>query len=63
MTNSIGVNCGGPLHEAQAISYGIVGNAAVKLPDIALAQLHSRNVTRSLPEAWKQKSKGSTRKS
>jgi len=42
MTNSIGVNSGGPLHESQATLYGIVGNAAVKLTDIALAQLHSR---------------------
>ena len=81
MTNSIGVNSGGPLHESQATLYGIVGNAAVKLTDIALAHLHSRsrgglppralrrvreyvvvrvfkNVTRSLPEAWKQKSTG-----
>ena len=60
MTNSTGVNSGGPLHESQATLYGIVGNAAVKLPDVALAQLHSRNVTRSLPEAWKQKSTGSS---
>ena len=43
MTNSIGVNSGGPLHESQATLYGIVGNAAVKLPDIALGQLHSRS--------------------
>ena len=43
MTNSIGVNSGGPLHESQATLYGIVGNAAVKLPDVALAQLHSRS--------------------
>jgi len=35
MTNSIGVNSGGPLHESQATLYGIVGNAAVKLPDVA----------------------------
>ena len=81
MTNSIRVNSGGPLHESQATSYGIVGNTAVKLTDIALAQLHSwsrgglppralrrvreyvvvrvfKNATRSLPEAWKQKSTG-----
>ncbi len=43
MTNSIRVNSGGPLHESQATLYGIVGNAAVKLPDVALAQLHSRS--------------------
>ena len=43
MTNSIGVNSGGPLHESQATLYGIVGNAAVKLPDVALAQLHARS--------------------
>ena len=42
MTNSIGVNSGSPLHESQATLYGIVGNAAVKLTYIALAQLHSR---------------------
>jgi hypothetical protein len=42
MTNSIGVNSGGPLHESQATLYGIVGNAAVKLTDVALAQLHFR---------------------
>jgi hypothetical protein len=81
MTNSIGVNSGGPLHESQATLYGIVGNTAIKLPDVALAQLYSRshggfppralrrmreyvvvrvfkNATRSLPEAWKQKSTG-----
>jgi hypothetical protein len=81
MTNSIGVNSGGPLQESQAALYGIGGNAAVKLPDVALGQLHSRsrggllpralrrarenvvvrvfkNVTRSLPEAGKQKSTG-----
>ena len=78
MTNSIGVNSAGPPHESQATLYGIVGNAAIKLSDVALAQLHSRsrgglppssqgvreyvvvrvfkNATRSLPEAWKQKS-------
>ena len=39
MTNSTGVNSGGPLHESQATLYGIVGNAAVKLADVALAQL------------------------
>jgi len=43
MTKSIGVNSGGPLHETQAALYGIVGNAAVKLPDVALAHLHSRS--------------------
>jgi hypothetical protein len=71
MTNSIGANFGGPLHESQATLYEIVGNPAAKLPDVALAQLHSRsrvrehvvvrvfkNVARSLPEAWKQKSTG-----
>ena len=81
MTDSIGVNSGGPLHESQATLYWIVGNAAVKLPDVALALFHSgsrgglapralrrgrecivvrvsKNVTRSLPEAWKQKSTG-----
>ena len=81
MTNSIAVNSGGPPQESQATLYGIVGNATVKLTDIALAQLHSRsraglppqalqrvreyvvvrvfkNVTRSLPEAGKQRSTG-----
>ena len=81
MTSSIGVKFGGTLHESQATLSGIVGNPAVELPDVALAQLHSRsrgglpprvlrrvreyvvvrvfkNVTRSLPEAWKQKSTG-----
>ena len=43
MTNSIGVNSGGPLHESQATLYGIVGNATVNLPDVALAQLPSRS--------------------
>ena len=43
MTNSMGVNSGGPLNESQATLYGIVGNAALKLPDVALAQLHSRS--------------------
>ncbi len=81
MTNSVAVNSGGPPHESQVTLYGIVGKAAGKFPDVALAQLHSRtrgglppralrrvreyvvvrvfkNVTRSLPEAWKQKSTG-----
>ena len=81
MTNSIGVNSGGPLHESRATLYGIVRNAAAKSLDVALAQLRSRsrgglppralrrvreyvvvrvfkNVTRSFPEAWKQKSTG-----
>ncbi len=81
MTNSIGVNSGGPLHESRATLYGIVRNAAAKSLDVALAQLRSRsrgglppralrrvreyvvvrvfkNATRSLPEAWKQKSTG-----
>jgi hypothetical protein len=43
MTNFIGVNSEGPLHESQVTLYGIVGNAAVKLPDVAIAQLHSRS--------------------
>ena len=50
MTNSIAVNSGGPLHESQATLYGIVGNAAVKLTDIALAQLHSRSRAGCRPE-------------
>lgn len=81
MTNSVAVNSGGPPHESQVTLYGIVGKAAGKFPDVALAQLHSRsrgglppralrrvreyvvvrvfkNVTRSFPEAWKQKSTG-----
>ena len=81
MTDPIAVNSGGPPHESQATLYGIVGKAAGKFPDVALAQLHPwslgglppralrrvrdyvvvrvfKNVTRSLPEAWKQKSTG-----
>jgi hypothetical protein len=53
MTNSIGVNSGGPLHESQATLYGIVGNAAVKLPDVALAQLHSRSRGGLPPRAFR----------
>ena len=81
MTDPVAVNSGGPPHESQATLYGMLGNAAGKVPDVALAQLHPRsrgglppralrrvreyvvvrvfkNVTRSLPEASKQKSTG-----
>jgi hypothetical protein len=43
MTNSRGMNSGGLLHESLAPLYGIVGNAAIKLSDVALAQLHARS--------------------
>jgi transcriptional regulator GlxA family with amidase domain len=43
MTDPIAVNSGGPPHESQATLYGILGNAAGKSPDVALAQLHHRS--------------------
>ena len=43
MTDPIAVNSGGPPHESQATLSGILGNAAGKFPDVALAQLHSRS--------------------
>jgi transcriptional regulator GlxA family with amidase domain len=43
LTDPIAVNSGGPPHESQATLSGILGNAAGKFPDVALAQLHSRS--------------------
>ena len=43
MTDPLAVNSGGPPDESQATLYGILGNAAGKSPDVALAQLHPRN--------------------
>ena len=42
MTDPLAVNSGGPPDESQATLYGILGNAAGKSPDVALAQLHPR---------------------
>ncbi len=43
MTDPVAVNSGGPPHESQATLYGMLGNAAGKVPDVALAQLHPRS--------------------
>src|SRR5260370_35673630 len=43
MTDPVAVNSGGPPHESQATLYGMLGNAAGKFPDVALAQLHPRS--------------------
>jgi len=43
MTDPVAVNSGVPPHESQATLYGMLGNAAGKVPDVALAQLHPRS--------------------
>ena len=43
MTIPIAVNSGGSPHESQATLHGMLGNAAAKSPDVALAQLHPRS--------------------
>jgi transcriptional regulator GlxA family with amidase domain len=43
MTIPIAVNSGGAPHESQATLHGMLGNAASKSPDVALAQLHPRS--------------------
>jgi transcriptional regulator GlxA family with amidase domain len=43
MTDPLAVNSGGSPDESQATLYGILGNAAGKSPDVALAQLHPRS--------------------
>jgi transcriptional regulator GlxA family with amidase domain len=43
MTTPIAVNSGGSPHESKATLHGMLGNAAGKSPDVALAQLHPRS--------------------
>jgi hypothetical protein len=43
MTDPIAVNSGGPPPESQATLYRVLGNAAGKFADVALAQLHPRS--------------------
>jgi hypothetical protein len=50
MTIPTAVNSGGSPHESQATLHGMLGNAAGKSPDVALAQLHPRSRGACRPE-------------